>query len=143
MRYTIPMSESKKAKLLVVDDDESLLDLIEVILETAGFESTVASNAPDALKIIQEEGPNFEGVVLDLNLQDFPGERMIDDIKELAPHLAVFMTSGCLSEEIQERLGGRHVDGIITKPFGSADLIEKVVTGLELRRVRELSSEGA
>jgi len=137
------MTDSKKTKLLIVDDDKSLLDLIEVILESAGFESIVASNAPDALKIVEDNGQDLEGVVIDLNLRDFPGERLIDDINKLAPHIAIFMTSGCLNEEIKERLGDRRVEGIITKPFRTADLIEKVVDGLRRRHVRELSREGA
>lgn len=137
------MTDSKKTKLLIVDDDESLLDLIEVILESAGFESIVASNAPDALKIVEDNGQDLEGVVIDLNLRDFPGERLIDDINKLAPNIAIFMTSGCLNEEIKERLGDRQVEGIITKPFRTADLIEKVVDGLGRRNVQELSSEGA
>ena len=53
------------------------------------------------------------------------------------------MTSGCLDEEIKERLGERQVEGIITKPFRSADLIEKLAAGLESHRVQELSREGA
>jgi len=78
-----------------------------------------------------------------LNLRDFPGERLIEDIKKLAPQMAIFMTSGCLNEEITERLGDRRVEGIITKPFRAADLIEKVVDGLRRQNIRELSSEGA
>ena len=137
------MTDSKKTKLLIVDDDESLLDLIEAILESAGFESIATSNAPDALKIVQDGGQNLEGVIIDLNLRDFPGERLIEDIKKLAPQMAIFMTSGCLNEEITERLGDRRVEGIITKPFRAADLIEKVVDGLRRQNIRELSSEGA
>jgi len=137
------MTDSKKTKLLIVDDDESLLDLIEAILESAGFESIATCNAPDALKIVQDDGQNLEGVIIDLNLRDFPGERLIEDIKKLAPQMAIFMTSGCLNEEITERLGDRRVEGIITKPFRAADLIEKVVDGLRRQNIRELSSEGA
>ena len=137
------MTDSKKTKLLIIDDDQSLLDLIQVILESAGFESTTASNAADALRIIESGGTDLDGVILDLNLQDLPGERMIEDIKSLAPRLAIFMTSGCLDEEIKERLGERQVVGIITKPFRSADLIEKLAAGLESHRVQELSRKGA
>ena len=137
------MTDSKKTKLLIVDDDESLLDLIEAILESAVFESIATSNAPDAMKIVQDDGQNLEGVIIDLNLRDFPGERLIEDIKKLAPQMAIFMTSGCLNEEITERLGDRRVEGIITKPFRAADLIEKVVDGLRRQNIRELSSEGA
>ena len=137
------MADAKKTKFLVIDDDESLLDLIEIILDTAGIESTIVSNAPDALKTISEDCQNLDGVILDLNLQDFPGERMVDDIRKRAPELPIFITSGCLEEEIHERLEGRQVDGIITKPFRSADLTSKLKTELEQRLIREPSSEGA
>ena len=137
------MADAKKTKFLVIDDDQSLLELIEIILDTAGFESTIVSNAPDALKAIAEDGQNLDGVILDLNLRDFPGERMFDDIRRLAPELPIFITSGCLAEEIHERLEGRQVDGIITKPFRSADLSSKLKTGLEQHLIREPSSEGA
>ena len=139
----IEMADAKKTKFLVVDDDESLLDLIEIILDAAGFESTIVSNAPDALKTVSDKSQNLDGVILDLNLQDFPGERMIDDLRRLAPGLPIYITSGCLAEEIHERLEGRQVDGIITKPFRSADLTSKLRTGLEQRSIQEPSSEGA
>jgi len=137
------MAGAKKTKFLVIDDDQSLLELIEIILDTAGFESTIVSNASDALKAIAEDSQSLDGVILDLNLQDFLGERMFDDIRRLAPKLPIFITSGCLTEEIHERLGGRQVDGIITKPFRSADLTSKLKAGLEQRFIREPSSEGA
>ena len=137
------MVDAKKTKFLVIDDDQSLLELIEIILDTAGLESTIVNNAPDALKAIAEDGQNLDGVILDLNLQDFPGERMFDDIRRLAPELPIFITSGCLTEEIHERLEGRPVDGIITKPFRSADLTSKLKTGLEQRLIGEPSSESA
>ena len=63
--------------------------------------------------------------------------------RRLAPELPILITSGCLNEEIHERLEGRPVDGIITKPFRSADLTSKLKTGLEQRLIGEPSSESA
>tara|TARA_Y100000814_G_scaffold225454_1_gene169393 strand:- start:111 stop:341 length:231 start_codon:yes stop_codon:yes gene_type:complete len=76
------MVDGKKVKFLVINDD------------SAGFESTIVSNPHNTLKAIAEDSQNLERVILDSNIQIFPGDRMFDGIKRLAPELPIFITSG-------------------------------------------------
>lgn len=108
---------------LIVDDDDSLRNLLEVIITSAGGETLSAANAQEATRLAREHASDIDGVLLDLNLDHTKGEDLYDDLVSIDPQLPIFPMSGCYGEEIRERLGPRPIAGVVTKPFLSADLI--------------------
>ncbi len=137
------MDNSGLGAFLVVDDDESLRTLLGVILESAGFEPIGVDTAEDALATLEKRNKAIQGVILDLNLKHSRGEDVLDRIQATNPDLVVFVISGCLSEEIQERLGDRPIDGILTKPFQASDLIRTVKRAVERQKELITSRESA
>lgn len=124
MQNTLPRT------ILIVDDDAGMRGLLEVLLETAGFNTLAAEDGHSALELLAANLDSINGCLLDLNLEDCVGEELYDRLVKLAPSLAVFPMSGCYGDEIQERFGKRPISGIITKPFRSSQLIETIAAGL-------------
>ncbi len=137
------MGNSSLGTFLVIDDDESLRMLLNLILSSVGINSICVGTSDEALSFLEEDDGTISGILLDLNLANSRGEDFLDQILTFNSDLVVFMMSGCLSEEIEERIGDRAIDGIITKPFQTAELIQLVSDAVIKRQELITSREGA
>jgi len=136
------MLSAIEGQFLVIDDDDSLRNLLEVILESVGAQVISVANGDEALKALTAKENSICGILLDLNLEDIPGEALYDKIITIDPLVPIFPMSGCFGDEIRSRLGSRPVSGIITKPFLSADLIATLTEGVANRQKENASCEG-
>ena len=81
----------KKPKILIVDDDHSLCEILANILDYAGYTGDVAHNGKTALTKI--ENNLFDLVLLDLKLPDIDGIKVLKEIMQKKPYLPVIMIS--------------------------------------------------
>ena len=137
------MGNSSLGTFLVIDDDESLRTLLNLILSSVGINSICVGTSNEAISALEEDNGTINGILLDLNLENSRGEDFLDQILTFNSDLVVFMISGCLSEEIEERIGDRAIDGIITKPFQTAELIQLIRDAVIKRQELITSREGA
>lgn len=79
------------AKIMVVDDDDGIVNLLERFLVRLGHEVITASNGEEALKNM-EERPAI--VLLDIMMPDMHGFKVLDEIKETAPSTEVIVITG-------------------------------------------------
>ncbi len=135
------MLDSLSGKFLIIDDDESLRNLLEVIISSAGADSLCAAKPSEAIELLTSRTEEIEAILLDLNLEGSNGENLYDELVAIKPELLIFPMSGCYDEEIKERLAGRRIDGLITKPFLSAGLIKILSDGIAKRNNLDLSSQ--
>lgn len=124
------MSDTVPTTILIIDDDESLRNLLQIILEAADMQTICAADAEEALTALHDQNNSIQGVLLDLNLSQQKGEDFYDEIMAINQNIAIFPMSGYLSEEIEERFAGKTIAGLITKPFSPASLMETVIEGL-------------
>ena len=113
--------------ILVIDDDESICDVIEAILSDEGYEVVCARNGGHALRLLQERAPAL--VLFDLVMPDQGGAEFIEACRQVpngaAPMLVV---SGMPNlDQIAAQIGA---DGFIAKPFDLTDLLETAATVL-------------
>ncbi len=137
------MGDSSLGTFLVIDDDEGLRTLLNLILSSVGINSICVGTSNEAISALEEDNGTINGILLDLNLENSRGEDLLDQILTFNSDLVVFMISGCLSEEIEERIGDRAIDGIITKPFQTSELIQLVKDAVIKRQELITSREGA
>jgi two-component system sensor histidine kinase TorS len=86
-------------KVLVIDDDRTVLDLMKTILEERGFQVHTAATSREALRMLRDNLYDF--AFLDLVLPDMNGILLSQEIRKLAPNLldhTVFMTGVTLEE---------------------------------------------
>lgn len=124
------MEKKLSGTLLVIDDDEGMRCLLEALIEDAGGTAICAATAAEAIKALTSRKEEICACLLDLNLEDRPGEELYDELAKISPELPIFPMSGCFGEEIAERLGARKTAGIITKPFAGSSLISQIAKGL-------------
>ena len=110
--------------ILLVDDDESILTLIETILHKDGYSNILkACSGQDAVFLAKEKQPNL--IILDIMLPDFDGFEICKKIREKSMAPIIFLSAK--SEEsdklISYALGG---DEYITKPFSPKELLARI-----------------
>lgn len=85
------------ARILLVDDEPTLLALLRRYLERSGHEVVLAETAEDALDRFQSSGP-LDLVLADLTLPGMNGEELIGRLRKLAPGLPAILSSGYAHE---------------------------------------------
>lgn len=128
-------------KILVVDDEEYILELITYNLVSAGFKVINASNGIDAIKLAKEERPKL--MILDLMI---PGKDGYDVCKEIRGDSDIKNTSIIMltakSEEFDKVLGLElGADDYITKPFSVRELLARVKAVLRRASSKEEINE--
>jgi excisionase family DNA binding protein len=125
--------ESGKRKVLLVDDDAELVELMTKVLEEDGrFEVRIASNGFDAGMMVKEYRPDL--IVLDVMLPDINGKEVCHRVRAdtTLEDVRILCISGMIEEDkIQElRLSG--ADDFLHKPFDIEELIDRMCGLLEI-----------
>ncbi len=125
-------------RILVVDDEESILKVVDYALAEAGYEVHTAIDGPGAEFMFQEIGPDL--VILDVML---PGKSGLDVARDLraTSNVPIIMLSA-RGDEVDRILGLEFgADDYVTKPFSPRELVSRVRA--ILRRVEGGSAEKA
>jgi two-component system response regulator GlrR len=123
-------------KILVVDDDPNLLELVKMRLESADYEVTTASMEEDALGAVKDQA--FDLSILDLQLAHRDGISLMEELHLVLPGMPVIILTayGTIESAVEAMKRGAY--SYLTKPFDPRDLLFQIERALENRR---LSSE--
>lgn len=105
------------AKVLVIDDEATLVELMTRVLKIMGYDVYSASNGIDALEKIKNE--NFDLITLDIKMPGISGPELYEEIKKRKPELIskiIFLTGDTVSEDIENFLESSG-NLYLTKPF--------------------------
>lgn len=116
-----------KRRILCIEDEPEMIDLISLILERRGFEVLGAVGGQEGLDAVRREKPDL--VLLDLMMPDVDGWEVYRQMKadeELKDIPVVVVTAKAQSIDKVLGLHIAKVDDYVTKPFGPGDLLESV-----------------
>lgn len=115
--------ESEPIRVLVVEDEETILNSTVEMLRMVNLDAEGAENGQIAWEMIQKE--NFQLIISDINMPVMDGSKLVQLVKESNPKLNfIFMTGYAVTEEINKSI--KLADGIIHKPFSIDVLIDKI-----------------
>jgi DNA-binding response OmpR family regulator len=110
-------------RILLVDDDRELIDLLAFALKRAGLEPIAAHDAAAAVRLFEERQPDL--VVLDINLGAASGLEVLKDLRRRS-QLPVIMLTALDAEEDKVRGLEAGADDYLTKPFSHRELIARI-----------------
>jgi DNA-binding response OmpR family regulator len=110
-------------KILLVDDDEGLLDMLSFLVQREGFRPIRASNGSSALELLDEERPDL--LVLDIRLGDDNGLEVLQAVRR-SSQVPVVLLSALDAEDDVERGLELGADDYITKPFALRELVARI-----------------
>lgn len=116
----------KKPRILVVDDEEDIRDILKTILTEEGCEVIEACDGNEALKMAKTRAPDL--IVLDYNIPYIDGREVCSRLKKdiLLRHLPILMLTG--RGEITDKVQGidAGADDYVVKPFEPAELLARI-----------------
>ncbi len=116
--------------ILVVDDEPTVLKLVKLILEAAGYAVLVAGNGQQALALCENRNHMIDLLLTDINMPDISGPELACQVSEIIPHLPVIFMTGCSADssgiECLRREGPFSDCEVISKPFTSPQLLSEV-----------------
>jgi DNA-binding NtrC family response regulator len=107
-------------RLLIIDDETTLLDLLRRYLERMGYEVEIFADPTEALISFEADPQRFAMVITDLTLPGMDGEEMIERMRKLHPKLPALISSGRPYEPRLPRTS------FLQKPFLPKMLLEEV-----------------
>ncbi|GAB3404670.1 response regulator transcription factor [Schumannella luteola] len=125
--------DGSPVRALVVDDEASLSDLLRMALRTEGWETKVADNGHDALRVAREFGPDV--IVLDVMMPGIDGLEVLRRLRDDGNDCPVlFLTA---KDGVDDRIAGLTAGGddYVTKPFSLEEVVARL-RGLIRRSVK-------
>jgi two-component system KDP operon response regulator KdpE len=125
-------------KILVVDDDASLLRVLEYNLEQEGYKVVTANNGREAMHLTYTERPNL--LILDIMMPGLDGWEVCQRVREMSDAPIIMLTAKELAEDVVKGLD-LGADDYIVKPFIMKELLARVRAALRRARVEAGADE--
>ena len=113
-------------RILIVDDEEAIRDLVEFTLERLGYKVTQAESALEGVEIYRQKlelGERFDAVILDLTLPGgMGGKEALKKLIEIDPTVNAIVSSGYAMDATMSRYQDFGFRGVIAKPYEAAEL---------------------
>lgn len=127
--------KTRKVKIQVTDDEPNIVQTLKDRLEMNDFEVVVAHNGSDGLKIAEQEKPDV--ILLDVIMPVMNGLEMLEMLRKQPwgqEPSVIMLTARSQTQDIA-RANACGIDDYIIKPFDLSELLEKIESILEQRKV--------
>lgn len=124
-----------KERILVVDDEKSLVDLIKQRVERLGYQVTAMTSSVEALELFRSQPNSFDLVISDQTMPELTGARLAKKIMEIRPNIPIIICSGYSSKMDAEKANYAGISAFIMKPVDKKDLaktIRQVLNGKKM-----------
>ena len=114
----------ERARILVVDDDESVRKVLATILEEEGYAVDTAKNGTEAIKKSKVKFYNL--ALIDIRLTDMEGTKLLTKVKDTMPKMRKIIITGYPSLQNAIEAVNRGADAYVLKPFDMDKVLETI-----------------
>jgi len=125
----------KKNRILVVDDERSMLELLDVMLSMEGYEITCAESGHKAISLLEKK--DFDLLLCDIRLGDITGIDVLRASKKKNHNTTVIMISAYASTETAIEAMNSGAYDYVPKPFDNNELKETIANALQLKTIEQ------
>jgi DNA-binding response OmpR family regulator len=137
-RYRKWYESGMKDRVLIVEDDDDLRDLVRTVVEREGMETIEAADGREGLRQFYDHRPRL--VILDIGLPEMNGWQVLERVRELGNVPVLILTAN--ADELDKVRGLREgADDYVTKPFGRQELIARIEALLRRSSDTEIRDE--
>jgi CheY-like chemotaxis protein len=116
--------DTSSARILVIDDEPDILELVADILDSYGFAVETARSGPLGLAKLVESP--FDLLFCDLSMRDMTGWDVVEKVRATDSDIGVVLITGWGSSLSEDDVRARGVDAILTKPFELKSLVDTI-----------------
>ena len=126
------------AKILIIDDDKDIAELVSLILRKEKIESDIITDSIEALKVLETGNYNYDLILLDIMMPNISGTELCIKIRDKVSCPIVFLSA---KKELVDKMVGYEIGGddYITKPFDNTELVLKIKSHLRLQTRNKVS----
>lgn len=123
MRVMVNQTEhlSEQKRILVIDDESGIRELLQEILSLEGYDTISASNGPQAIGLFRNQ--SFDLVIVDLLMPGMSGSEVAKALFEENPEVPIILITGSDSDTIESETANIPIASILTKPFVMDDVL--------------------
>ena len=129
----------KRARILVIDDDENIRTTLKPVLKSEGYIVDVAKNGHEAIAMTEQALYNV--ALIDIRLPDMEGVELLTKMRDTVPKMRKIMLTGYPSVQNAIEAVNRKADAYLVKPVDIAKLLVTIKTHLELQKMEKKYSE--
>ena len=125
-------------KVLIIDDDKDIAELVSLILKKEKIDSEIITDSLEALTKIEEGTTNYDLILLDIMMPNISGTELCIKIRDKVTCPIVFLSA---KKELVDKMVGYEIGGddYITKPFDNTELVLKIKSHLRLQSRSKVS----
>jgi signal transduction histidine kinase/ActR/RegA family two-component response regulator len=129
--------------ILVVDDEESLVQLAEEVLASLGYEPVGCVGGREALRVFSAAPQRFDAVLTDAIMPNLSGMELLRQLKRRRPQLPAILVSGFAGPELQAEAQAAGAQAVLTKPLSAVELAQCVAGVLAAARAAAVRADVA
>ena len=123
-------------KALIVDDEETVREVLRRSLMGAGCQVTVKTNGKEALEFLKQNQVSI--MITDIVMPEMDGVQLLKEAKELYPYLPVYLITGHSSKLTPRNALALGAERLLTKPFRNVEIIQRIRASMErLKHIAE------
>jgi two-component system cell cycle sensor histidine kinase/response regulator CckA len=112
--------------VLLVDDEQTIVDVMEKALLLTGYKVLVARGGEEAIEVFKKNRDRIDLVILDMIMPGMGGGKAFDSLRAIHPGVKVILSSGYSIDGEASQILARGCNGFIQKPFGIKELSQKI-----------------
>ncbi len=111
-------------KILIVDDEPDIVEVLADRLEASGFDVRAVPNARDCYTAVDEDAPDL--ILLDIQMPDIGGMETLVELKKDHPEVPVLMISASSAPEVAREAIQGGAEGFVLNPFEPEELMQSI-----------------
>jgi len=112
--------------VLVVDDEESIREIVALTLESLGFQVLAARDGSEGVEVFKAHADEIVAVLLDMTMPRLNGEQVFAELIKIRPDIRVILSSGYDEQDAANRLWEKGLAGFIRKPYPPSELVAEL-----------------
>ena len=130
-----PFNIGGKETILLVEDEEALIEMVRLMLESKGYKVLTAINGSEAIEMYRLRKNKIDIVLTDMGLPEMTGMDVYKKIKKIKVNVKVIFASGYFEPEIKSELIKEGAKGFIQKPYSQDEVLRKLRELLDAKSV--------
>jgi len=130
---------TRKARILVIDDDEGIRRVLSTVLEDAGHLVDTAKDGGDAIQ--RAATTRYDLALIDIRLPDMDGTKLLTKMDESNPRIVKIVVTGYPTLQNAVQAVKKGADGYVTKPVDMGRLLETIAYYLKRRKAQDVTVE--
>ena len=119
-------SFEQEKTILLIDDEETVINISEMMLKRLGYSVLKAYSGYEGLKLFKENKSKIDLIISDLEMPKMNGKEVMDKLREIDPQIKVMLSSGTLTNADEKNVMNKGFNGFLKKPYNINTLCEKM-----------------